>query len=31
VLDPYASRAGAGEKKAAAALIALLEGYAWPA
>jgi CHAT domain-containing protein len=30
VLDPYAERAGAAEKKAAAALIALLEGYAWP-
>jgi hypothetical protein len=31
VLDPYAERAGAAEKKAAAALVALLEGYAWPA
>jgi CHAT domain/Lecithin:cholesterol acyltransferase len=30
VLDPYARRAGVGEKKAGTALVALLEGYAWP-
>jgi hypothetical protein len=30
VLDPYAERSGVAEKKAAAAVVALLEGYAWP-
>jgi tetratricopeptide (TPR) repeat protein len=30
VLEPYAERAGAGEKKAGLELIALLEGFAWP-
>jgi hypothetical protein len=31
VLDAYVERAGAAEKRASAELIALLEGFAWPA
>ena len=31
VLDVYAKRASAAEQKAGAALVALLEGFAWPA